>query len=835
MTKKYYKFINMKLISVFLIKTLVLLIFPLSFINSQTDKVTTEKKLTQRQDILTYTKKMKKHEGYFDFYYDENKGKIFLEVTNLNEEFLYVNALTSGIGSNDIGLDRGQIGKERIVKFEKYGNKLFLIQPNYRYRATSDNPDEIRSVEEAFAKSILGGFEIKIKETNKYLIDITNFLLRDSHNISGRLKRAQQGTYKIDKLRSAIYVKGLFNFPKNSEFEAILTFEGTPQGQWISSVTPSPNAVTVKTHHSFIELPDTQYTPRKFDPRSGFSYISYQDYAVPIEEPLTQRFIVRHRLQKKNLNTDISEATDPIIYYVDRGAPEPIRSALIEGASWWNQAFESIGYKNAFQVKIMPEGAHPLDIRYNVIQWVHRSTRGWSYGRGVIDPRTGELIKGHVSLGSLRVRQDFLIATGILQPYKTGKENSDMMTKMALERLKQLSAHEVGHTLGLAHNFAASTNNRASVMDYPHPYVSMNKDGKINLDNAYDNKIGVWDKVTIAYGYSEFSEGENQEKLKEILNKAFENNLKFITDQDARPASGAHISAHLWDNGMDATQELDRMMKIRRKILDDFSENVIKTGTPMSSIEEVLVPMYLFHRYQLEATSKIIGGLDYTYSLKGEGNNVSFKTVPKEIQMKALDALLNTVRPEQLKLREELLNKIHPRAFGYPRTRETFQSKTGVAYDFFATVETAASLPFKFILNVERANRILMLHARNNEQLSFKQILDQIIDVVWKTPSKQPLDRSIERIVEMEMLEHLFRLLKNDKAYEEIKAIGYYALKEIKQYAQQRESSTKNIEKIYNQYTKEKINRFLNDPKKYILKKEIKAPDGSPIGSCSIH
>ncbi|HEY9817679.1 MAG TPA: zinc-dependent metalloprotease, partial [Candidatus Obscuribacterales bacterium] len=408
----------------------------------------------------------------------------------------------------------------------------------------------------------------------------------------------------------------------------------------------------------------------------------------------------------------MSEPVEPIIYYVDRGAPEPIRSALIEGASWWNQAFEAAGYTNAFQVKVMPEGAHPLDVRYNVIQGVHRSTRGWSYGSGITDPRTGEMIKGHVSLGSLRVRQDFLIATGLLQPYENGDEQPNAMTEMALARLRQLSAHEVGHTLGLAHNFAASVNDRASVMDYPHPYIKLDAQGNIDLSEAYDDKIGAWDKVTISYGYTDFPEGENQEKLDAMLDRAFDGGLRYITDQDARPASGLHSEAHLWDNGTNAAMELDRLMKIRRTVLDQFSEKAIKEGMPMSSIEEALVPMYLLHRYQVDATSKLIGGLNYSYALRG-GNEVVTEMLSTEAQMTALQALLNTVTAEQLKLPESLLGQLPPRAFGYSRSRETFVSKTGPAFDYLAAVETAASVPFSFIFNADRFNRLLMYKARS--------------------------------------------------------------------------------------------------------------------------
>ena len=778
---------------------------------------------------------MQKQEGYFNFYYDDQIGRMFLEVDKVDQEFLYVNALAAGVGSNDIGLDRGQLDQERVVKFEKHGNKLLLVQPNQGYRAVSDNQDEVKSVAEAFASSVLGGFEINTRNGSSFLIDITDWLLRDSHDVAGRLRGTKQGNYSVDPSRSAIYMDATFNFPKNTEFEALLTFKGSSPGAWLRSVAPTPEAVTVRTHHSFIELPDDNYTPRVFDPRSGYFNISYQDYATPIEEPLVKRFIVRHRLKKKDPNAAVSEAVEPIIYYLDRGAPEPIRSALIEGASWWNQAFEAAGFKDAFQVKVMPEGAHPLDIRYNVIQWVHRSTRGWSYGSGVSDPRTGEMIKGHVSLGSLRVRQDFLIATGLLQPYENGDETPNEMTEMALARLRQLSAHEVGHTLGLVHNYSSSVNNRASVMDYPHPYVKMDENGTIDLSEAYDDKIGDWDKVSITYGYSDFPEGENQEKLNKILNDAFSSGLKFITDKDARPVSGLHPEAHLWDNGERPHDELNRMMQIRRKILDDFSEKAIRNGTPMSSIEEVLVPMYLFHRYQVDATSKVIGGQMYTYSIRGDGQ-VSTEFIGVEQQMAALNALLNTVKPENLMLPEGLISKIPPRAYGYPRTRETFQSKAGPTFDYLAAIETAASIPFSFLFNPDRANRLVTYKARQPiSEPGFKTVLDQTINEVWKKRSDDRLKRTVQRVVEMEMLNHLMRLAANDRAYDEVRAKSLRGINDIRAYVTRSLNRRTNEDGSYYQYVVREIDRYLDDPSDFETGDVIKAPDGSPIGSCDFH
>ena len=772
------------------------------------------------------SKTVTKHEGYVTFYYDESTDKIFLQIENLHQEFLYVNSLSEGIGSNDIGLDRGQLGNTRIVKFMKAGNKLLLIQPNQDYRAITDNLEEKKSVEQAFAKSVIHGFVIKETNQGKYLVDATSFFMRDAHGVQGRLSARKQGSYSLDKSRSAISLERTKAFPKNVEFDVMLTFKGSPKSSNIRSVTPTASLITVNQHHSFIELPDGSYKPRKFDPRSGSNAMSYLDYATPVNESITKRFIYRHRLEKKNPEASKSEAIEPIIYYLDRGTPEPVRSALLDGARWWNQAYEAIGYTNAFQVKMLPEGADLLDVRYNVIQWVHRSTRGWSYGSSVSDPRTGEIIKGHVSLGSLRIRQDFLIAQALQAPYANDDTSDQFALEMALARIRQLSAHEVGHTIGLAHNFAASTKGRSSVMDYPHPTLFL-KDKKVDFTNAYDTKIGDWDKVAIAYSYGEYT-GDEDASLNKLLDDAFKNGARFITDQDARPQGSAHAYAHLWDNGANVSTELDNLLAIRKHAIANFSIDNIKTNQPYSVLEDVFVPLYFFHRYQTEGVTKVIGGLDYSYALKGDGSTI-VKRVPGKTEKKALVSVLKTLNVEELAIPKKLLNLFPPRAFNYGRTRESFKSKTGVAFDPFGAVETASAMTLGLLLHPERVTRLVQHKSLDNSQLGLVEVLDEVIANSIQKTYKDAYYQELQNVVNYQVLNQLFHLSSNKDMYWQVNAIVNDKIDKIRVLL--KNSKETGIQKIYHKEMIQMISNFKKNPIKFKKPQTPKIPDGSPIGS----
>lgn len=774
--------------------------------------------------------KFTRYEGFFNFYLDEAQGEVWLEIpeTRLDEEFIYVVGLPAGVGSNDIGLDRAQISSSRVVKFQRYGNKILLVEPNYAYRAISDSEMEVKAVEDAFAQSVLAGFEISDEQNQNAFINITYFLLRDEHGVARRLKATEQGKYSLDMNRSVIFPQKTKNFPDNSEFEAILTFDGNASGQYIRDVTPTATAVTVRQHHSFVKAPDDQYQPRKFDPRAGFFAISFADYAAPLNESLFKSYIARHRLEKVNPNAEKSEAVDPIIYYIDPATPPLIQQAMIEGASWWNEAFEEAGFINAFQVEILPEDADPMDVRYNVVTWVHRATRGWSYGNTVTDPRTGEIIKGHVTLGSLRLRQDYLIAEALLSPYEQENYIPDDMQEIALARLRQLVAHEIGHTLGLAHNFAASTVNRASVMDYPHPYFTLNS-SEINWSDAYDTGIGEWDKIAIRYGYTQFSDdSDEQSGLDNILVEAHQQGIPFISDQDARPQGGAHPAAHLWDNGESIVEELNQVLAIRETALANFSENAIPFGTAYSQLEKTLVPLYLFHRYQTEATIKLIGGVSYDYKVRGDIQALP-QVVENQTQEEALKAVLKTLSPEVLLIPEHIQALIPPPALYNGRDRESFEGYTGVIFDPIGAAQTAAKMTLTILLHPQRATRLIAQKSKGNQMMGLEEMLNKLESKTLKSSPQEGQNGEIQRVVNFVLLQQFIERTRNTNTSSQVQALVNYHLEELKNWCQN-QSSKEVLWQAHYQFLADQIQLFQNEPTNYQFPQDLKTPAGSPIG-----
>lgn len=805
--------------------------FPLSPVGAAGQSASQEVK--PLPSVAEKTSGMEKKDGFIPLYWDARAGKIWLEINRFDEEFLYYVSLPAGMGQNDLGLNRGDLGPSMVVTFHRVGPKILLYQPNYSFRAGGDDALERKSVDDGFPASVTWGFEVAAETDGTVLVDATDFFIRDAHGVINTLRLFQQGTYRLDSGRSAVYLPRTRNFPKNTEVELTLTFTSDQPGVVVGSVTPSANALTLRQHHSFVQLPDEPFEMRKADPRAGFIGIDYMDYATPLGEPLQKQYIARHRIEKRDPTAALSEPVEPIIYYLDPGTPEPIRSALLEGARWWNEAFEAAGFIDGFQVEVLPADADPMDARYNMIQWVHRSTRGWSYGNSITDPRTGEILKGHVTLGSLRVRQDWLLGEGLTSPYLQGDEDPDEVRQMALQRIRQLSAHEVGHTIGLSHNYISSSQVDAgnySVMDYPHPMIELDEAGNVELRDAYPNGIGEWDKVWIRYGYTDFAPGTDEKPLLEdILIGAAQEGLIFLSDQDARPPGSAHPNTHLWDNGANAAVELNRMMEVRRAALDQFGEAAIRNGMPMATMEEALVPLYLHHRYQTEAASKVVAGLYYTYAMRGDGQE-PLRFVPADEQWSAVEALIRTLEPGQLTIPRSILAQLPPRPFRYPPHQELFSRNTGLVFDAVAPAASAADMTLSFLFHPERAARMVQQQALRPDLPGLTDIIDRVVENVFGVRFRDGYHAEVNRAVERVLVDRL-KMLAAQAPMAQVRAETTRALRGLRQRVMEGGGTPDVAEDAHYGLLCEDIRRFLERPQQPVDTPTTPlAPPGSPIG-----
>ncbi|MCP2671327.1 zinc-dependent metalloprotease [Maricaulaceae bacterium EIL42A08] len=721
-------------------------------------------------DFDSLTADAERREGVFDLFVDEDAETIHAAFpasdTPVIARYIYTARLTAGLGSNPVGLDRGFGIGGNILRIERVGGRVHFIFENPNFRAIGAGEDETLATRQSFAESVIWAGDVAaVSDAGEVLVDLSGFLVTDRIDVIGRLRSADEGSFSIDTGRSAPLLDQALAFPRNVEIDARLTLSTSQPGSEVRSVTPDPRSVSLVQHHSFVALPEPGYEPRRADIRSGGFESEFRNTAAPLEQPMRDSYAVRHRLQRVDPNAASGPVVEPIVFYVDRGAPEPVRSALIEGASWWAEAFEAAGFEDAYRVEVLPEGAHLLDVRYNTIQWVHRETRGWSYGASVTDPRTGEIIKGAVILGSQRVRQDRMIFEGLAGAAQTGSGTENDPIEVALARLRQLSAHEVGHTLGLAHNFAASADGRASVMDYPHPLVRLLETGDLDFSEAYDVGIGDWDKVSVSWLYGQFPEGADEDAaLEQILADARADGLRYVSDAHARGPGAAFPEASLWDNGEDPVAHLSEVIDVRAAALAGFGADRLGEGRAMSELKLVFTPIYLYHRYQTEAAARGVGGRRFAYEIN-DGRAQGISIIPAAEQRTALNVVLQTLEPAFLDTPDDAARLMAPDPFtdydGAIR-RERIGSTASPAFSRIDAARSAARITLAALLAPEKLARVADQHAIESQQLGLIEVFDAVEATVFNAPRSEAARlTSLREGVQIEYAAQLLHLVEH--------------------------------------------------------------------------
>jgi hypothetical protein len=785
--------------------------------------------------IAARTAGFERRDGFVPLYLDGKQGRLYAELPRESTRALFWVSLASGFGSNPVGLDRGASGDDQVVRFERSGDRVLMVFENTRFRTSLENAAHRRSVEESFPSSTVASLPVVAEEGNRLLVDLTDVAYRDWNDVSGTLTRLNQGTYAVARDRSAIDRAHTRGFPTNSEIDVALTFitAGRP-GPIMGRIAPDGRAFTLRQHISLLPLPDATYRPRELDPRVGFSGVTFKDYGQPIQRPLEQRWISRHRLERTNPSDPRSPIRNPIVYYVDAGIPEPVRQATLDGVRFWTEAFDRAGLAGGFRVELLPEGADPLDARYNVVQWENRNERGWSVGGSLGDPRTGEILKGMARMDSHRARTDYNIYAALL-----GADAAAADTAFVLARVRQVSAHEVGHTLGMQHNYIASTYERGSVMDYPAPRVRLNSSGTIDISTAYARGPGDYDVWAIRWAYGIFPAASERDSLDAIVAEGLRKGYLYLSDADARPDYASDPRTSLWDDASTPQEFLQRQTAVRRVALSRFGLRNIREGEPVATLQERLAPLYFWHRFALNGVTKTIGGMTYANTVRGDAQTATRPIAGME-QRAALSALLAELQPGELAIPDTVLNLLGPRPSGYDGpvnnsnspVGELFRGRTDPAFDELSAARTLSQMIVDGILQRERAARLVAFASRGMNMLTLGETIDSLVARTWdaRDAGASPKTIALRRVTQRAVADRLLALAADADAAPEVRAVAEYEITRLRPVAQRLSSSGDTMNRAHWMTVAGDFARWLDRRELPKPTPALAAPPGDPFG-----
>jgi hypothetical protein len=706
--------------------------------------------------------------------YDGASGKIFLTIPDPGRELLYLNTLASGLGATPTGLDRGNIGISAVVRFERHGPRVFMVQQNTEHRAVTEDPALRRSVEQSFPRSVLASFPIEREDPGGLVVDATDFFLSDVYDVAGSIRRMGMGTVRLARERSFIQREGTRSFPLNTEVRAVLSYQSDDPSFALRRHAPDARAITLEQHHSFVRLPEPPMAIREFDPRAGIFTTRFFDFAQPFDSDYRRHALVRWRLEPTDtaayLRGERVEPVRPIVYYLDPAIPEPYRGAFLEGGRWWNEVFEAAGWRDAFRIEMLPDGADPMDARYPMILWVHRQERGPSVGPSFRDPRTGEIIGTVVRMDSYRSLVNHDIYMGLLPAAGAAGLQLDA-EEFAMARRRQHTAHEIGHTLGLAHNFLAASQGRASVMDYPYPLIDIGADGHLDVSRAYRPSAGAHDTLAIRFAYTWFPDPEAERAgLARIAREAEARGLRFLTGGHAAPGA-SDPAATQWVEGDDMLQALDRTMAVRRLLLDRFDERAAQPGEPLAILNRRFAHVYLHHRYALQGATKYVGGMELNYARRGEATE-PMRMLPADEQRRALRAVMETLEPHALRIPDHVLDLIPPVPFGYDGDLTLIPTPAGTSIDPVAAAHSLAQEVVDGLLHPERAARLAAFHLRDPSAPSLDEVISALVEATWGAPTGAGSDAPYRRVAQRAVADALLDLAADGTATAGVRAIA---------------------------------------------------------------